>query len=68
MVNIMTIDGIKFLVDVGSSSFSPVQPMELRNDVAIRKENQQLFVQLQCLHIPTILIDRIRNRNCGYIP
>jgi arylamine N-acetyltransferase len=53
MVNIMTIAGIKYLVDVGFSSFSPVKPVELLHDKAvIYNGSQQLIVCLEPEHIP----------------
>jgi len=54
MVNIVTIGPIKFLVDVGFSSYSPVQPIQLSEIAAAEISNgkQELLVKLQQEYIP----------------
>jgi len=54
MVNIVTIGPFEFLVDVGFSSFSPVQPMQLKESAVAEVLNgkQELLVKLQQEHIP----------------
>jgi len=53
MVNIVTIADAKYLVDVGFSSFSPVQPVKLSHDgIVTYNGSQQLIVSLEPEHIP----------------
>jgi len=52
MVNIVTIGGVKFLVDVGFSSFSPVRPVQLGKAGVVHNGSQKLHVSLRQRHIP----------------
>jgi len=51
MVNIVTIAGVKYLVDVGFGSFGPVEPIELRYRVT-EDTPQRRVVHMANEHIP----------------
>jgi len=52
MANIVTISNVKYLVDVGFGSSSPVRPTQLGGPAVIQNGSQQLLVSLKQEHIP----------------
>lgn len=67
MVNIVTIDGFKFLVDVGFSSFSPVRPIQLGETAVVQNGSQELLVSLKQEYIPDKPTALTQSSCCGHM-